>query len=117
MIQLRTKMVEDIFGIAGARYRAWMEIPEQWLLKFSKIDEAEAAQRFRRADIDGSGRLRTHEFATVVAAVLPGLDPGEVEGMLSFCDVNRSGFVDYNEFMAWFGGIRGDHVKKDHRER
>jgi Ca2+-binding EF-hand superfamily protein len=68
----------------------------------SDISDEELKENFDYFDSNGDGKLDRKEFASLMEA-LGAAEPGEDPGLgFSEIDGDRSGKVDFDEFVRWF---------------
>ena len=73
-------------------------------LKSSVATEAEAAEAFDAADLDGSGDLDTTELADLCVQLGSKLSHAELEAAIMEMDKNRDRMISKAEFLAWWSG-------------
>ena len=87
-------------GMAG---RVRDELSHRLGLRNGKVQDA-----FLRADVDRSGALSHAEFRGVLADLNMPMGERDFERLLDMLDPDRSGAIDYNEFVGSFGaGVAG----------
>jgi calcium-dependent protein kinase len=62
-------------------------------------EESPIAKMFRALDSDGNGKLSKQELVETSTS-LKLFTPEEAEEIFEKCDMDRSGFIDYNEFLV-----------------
>jgi len=66
------------------------------------VDHPGLKARFQRSDRDGNGRIDEKEFGEMLDALGLGYSPAQVRAAFEAIDVNRSGSIDYDEFVRWW---------------
>ena len=61
--------------------------------------EDEMREAFRVFDQDGNGYISAAELQSVMASLGEKLTPQQVQDMISECDTNGDGQIDYNEYV------------------
>jgi hypothetical protein len=69
------------------------------------------ARKFKIADDDGSGTLELAEFDKVIAEHDLKWSPAQIKAVFDTFDTNKSGGIDYNEFLVGEFICLSEHVK------
>jgi calcium-dependent protein kinase len=62
------------------------------------MNEDNIMQAFDYFDKDKSGTITVEELRKVMSNEEMGIDTATIEKMISDCDINKDGMIDYNEF-------------------
>lgn len=77
-------------------------------------EETPLSRMFKELDADGNGKLSKDELETVCKHHAM-ITPEEVDEIFTNCDIDKSGFIDYSEFltisMTWNNVLKEEKLK------
>jgi Ca2+-binding EF-hand superfamily protein len=66
------------------------------------VDHPGLRARFDRCDRDGNGKIDEKEFGDMLDGLGLGYSPSQIHVTFEAIDVNRSGLIDFEEFVGWW---------------
>jgi len=73
------------------------------LERITEGDEGRIMEIFRKFDVDGNGTISKEELMSMMSEICSDWTPENVETLVSQCDRNGDGVIDFSEFLAFLG--------------
>ncbi|VFR02839.1 unnamed protein product [Cuscuta campestris] len=81
--------------------------------RLTAVEIAECKEAFGLCDRDGSGKVNAKELGIVMRSLGQSLTEAELEEMIKEADTNRSGTIDFNEFLGLMGSKKLSREEED----
>eukprot|EP00753_Platysulcus_tardus_P019623 PLAT7369.1.p1 GENE.PLAT7369.1~~PLAT7369.1.p1 ORF type:complete len:625 (+),score=349.20 PLAT7369.1:83-1957(+) len=82
-------------------------VPPELLKEFTPQEVEEFKSHFKAFDTDGNGSIDDGELKTILHTLGEAVEDDEVRRMIAEVDLDRSGTVDFGEFLAMMNNMRG----------
>ena len=104
--QTAPSFARHIFCQTDARWRRSTRLtsPRRAELGVGAAELAAVQQKFAAFDADGSGAIDVDELALLLAEMGGAYSPAEVRLILAQIDADKSGVIEFVEFLRWWAG-------------